>query len=76
MDQGTVTAELAGGPYDGQTLELPADLETYWVGPIGAAWVTEGDFAPETVVGRDLHCYRLDGTRPDGVRVFRWVQPA
>lgn len=73
---GVATVLLTGGgPLDGKTLALPADVTRYCTGSVAAAWVTELDVPLEQTTGPDLGCYRYTQTRDDGCRVFGWVRP-
>lgn len=65
-----------GGPLDGQTVNLPDGLTTYWIGSVQSAWATELGAAPENVVHSGLRCYKLASVRDDGTRVFEWVTPS
>jgi hypothetical protein len=76
MTEPAVTALLADGPYDGQVRKVPAQCDVIYVGHIKAAF-TDGDITPpENLIGRGVLGYRLEHTRDDGVRVYRYVQPA
>lgn len=76
MAEQPVTALLQDGPYDGQQRMVPPEVDVIYVGSIQAAF-TDGDMTPpENLIGRDVVGYRLAETRDDGVRIYRYVQPA